>query len=69
LLAGLLSLLFEKENRPLLFLLIDLKRERKIKLADAVIAATAIINNLELVTRNTDDFKGVSELEVFNPFE
>jgi len=48
---------------------IDLRRERKIKLADAIIAATAIINNLELVTRNTDDFKGVSELEVFNPFE
>lgn len=48
---------------------IDLKRERKIKLADAVIAATAIINNLKLVTRNTDDFKGVSELEVFNPFK
>ncbi len=48
---------------------IDLKRERKIKLADAVIAATAIINNLKLATRNTDDFKGVSELEVFNPFE
>ncbi len=48
---------------------IELKRERNIKLADAVIAATAITYNLKLVTRNTDDFKAVSELEVFNPFE
>lgn len=47
---------------------IELKRKRKIKLADAVIAATAIVNNLQLVTRNIDDFKLVSELEVFDPF-
>jgi len=44
---------------------VELKRERNIKLADAVIAVTAIIYNLKLVTRNTDDFKAVSELEVF----
>jgi len=31
-----------------------LRRKTSIKLADAVIAATAIINNLKLATRNTD---------------
>jgi hypothetical protein len=47
---------------------IELKRRGKIKLADAVIAATAIVNNLRLVTRNVDDYKAVKGLEVFNPF-
>lgn len=48
---------------------IELKRQSKIKLADAVIAATAIMNNFKLVTRNVDDYKMVKELKVFNPFE
>jgi predicted nucleic acid-binding protein len=48
---------------------IDLKREKKIKLADAVIAATALLNNLKFVTRNVDDFKMIEGLEVVNIFE
>ena len=48
---------------------IELKRRAKIKLADAVIAATALVNNFKLVTRNVDDYKAVKELELFNPFE
>ena len=47
---------------------IELKRRVKIKLADAVIAATALVNNFKLVTRNVDDYKAVKELEIFNPF-
>ncbi len=47
---------------------IELKRQSKIKLADAVIAATAIVNDFKLVTRNVDDYKAVKGLEVFNPF-
>ena len=48
---------------------IELKRGMNIKLADAVIAATAIIHNLKLATRNVDDFKTIEELEVINPLE
>jgi len=48
---------------------IELKRRSKIKLADTVIAATALVNNLKLVTRNVDDYKGVKGLEIFNPFK
>lgn len=48
---------------------IKLKRVKRIKLPDAVIAATCIVHNLTLVTRNQDDFKGVEELEILNPFE
>lgn len=35
---------------------IELKREANIKLADAVIAATALLNNMRLATRNASDF-------------
>jgi len=48
---------------------IELKRKSRIKLADAVIAATAIIHNLKLATRNVDDFKEIEGLKLINPFE
>lgn len=48
---------------------IELRRKISIKLADAVIAATALLNNLKLATRNTADFKMVEGLIVINPFE
>jgi toxin FitB len=47
---------------------IQIKRKTNIKLADAVIAATAMVKNLKLATRNIDDFRGVKELAVINPF-
>jgi len=47
---------------------IELKRSVRIKLADAVIAATALVNNLNLATRNVDDYKAVKTLRIFNPF-
>jgi len=48
---------------------IGLRRRVKIKLADAVIAATALVNNLKLATRNMEDYKAVKGLEIFNPFK
>jgi hypothetical protein len=48
---------------------IELKREANIKLADAVIAATALLNKMKLATRNVDDFIHIKELEVINPLE
>jgi predicted nucleic acid-binding protein len=48
---------------------IELKRSRKMKLGDAIIAATAIVDNLVLITRNVDDFKFIPSLTVLNPYE
>lgn len=48
---------------------IELKRKINIRLADAVIAATAIMNNLKLATRNVNDFRAIEEVDVVNPFE
>jgi predicted nucleic acid-binding protein len=47
---------------------ISLRHERKMGLADAIIAATALVHQLPLVTRNVDDFKHVAGLEIVNPF-
>ena len=47
---------------------IEPKRSVRIKLADAVIAATALVNDLKLATRNVDDYKAVKDLRIFNPF-
>ncbi len=59
----LVPLLREIENQT-----IQLKREYKIKLPDAIIAATAINQDSCLVTRNINDFQGILELKIKNPF-
>ncbi len=49
---------------------IQLRRTyKKLKLGDAIIAATALVYNFALVTRNTNDFKKIESLEVINPHE
>ena len=48
---------------------IELCKKSKIKLPDAIIAATALSENFILVTRNIDDFKGISTLKLFNPWD
>ena len=40
---------------------------KKLKLGDAIIAATAIVHGLTLVTHNVNDFKKIQELELINP--
>lgn len=47
---------------------IDLRRKSRIKLPDAVIAATCLQDSLTLITRNTRDFQGITGLEIYNPF-
>jgi len=48
---------------------IELCKQSKIKLPDAIIAATAITENFILVTRNIDDFKRISNLKLLNPWD
>jgi predicted nucleic acid-binding protein len=48
---------------------IQLRRQMRIKLPDAIIAATCIIKNHTLVTRNTEDFKNIAGLDIINPFK
>ena len=46
---------------------IQIKQTKKIKLPDAIIAATALHHGMELITRNTKDFSGI-DIVVRNPF-
>lgn len=46
---------------------IDIRKKHKTKLPDAIIAATAIIHNLNLVTSD-NDFNDIEELQVINPY-
>ena len=48
---------------------IELRRIKKLKLGDAVIAATALVYNLKLITRNTADFKNIDGLTFINPYD
>lgn len=46
---------------------IKIRQMKKISLGDAFVAATALSQGLELVTRNTIDFNGIKGLSVVNP--
>jgi hypothetical protein len=47
---------------------IHLRQQKKMKLGDAIIAATALAYGMPLVTRNEDDFKHITGLDLRNPF-
>ncbi|MBP9664852.1 MAG: type II toxin-antitoxin system VapC family toxin [Pyrinomonadaceae bacterium] len=46
---------------------VSLRQTRKMSLGDALIAATALANDLPLVTRNTKDFEWIDSLELIDP--
>ena len=46
---------------------INIRQKRKMKLPDAIIAATAMQHNMKLVTHNTKDFKEIN-MSVIDPF-
>ncbi len=46
---------------------IELRKQYKIKIPDAIIAATAMVFNLTLITHNTDDFNKISNLQCTDP--
>ncbi|MGB7396134.1 MAG: type II toxin-antitoxin system VapC family toxin [Pricia sp.] len=60
--------IFELENEIKLRTA-EIRKGSKIKLPDAIIAATALIQNLTLLTRNMSDFKNIAGLQVIDPFK
>ena len=48
---------------------IAVRKSRKIKLPDAIIAATALVYSLTIVSRNDSDFKNIQGLNCINPWE
>lgn len=47
----------------------EIRKANRIKLPDAIIAATALVYDLELITRNINDFKNISGIKLINPWE
>jgi predicted nucleic acid-binding protein len=48
---------------------VQLRQQKKRTLGDSLVAATALVHQLTLVTRNTDDFDWIDGLTLLNPFE
>jgi len=47
---------------------VQIRRNKKIKTPDAIIAATAIVHNLTLITSDLD-FKNIRHLQILNPVD
>ena len=47
---------------------IDLRKKYKTKLPDAIIAATALVYEFTLITRNVSDFKKIKNLKIVDPY-
>jgi len=62
------SMVFALEE-PVIIKAIDIRKVYKIKLPDAIISATALVNELAIITRNTNDFNHIEGLEVINPYD
>jgi toxin FitB len=48
---------------------VQLRQQRKMTLGDSLVAGTALVHQLTLVTRNTKDFEWVPNLRLLNPFD
>ncbi len=46
---------------------VKLRQQRKMSLGDSMIAATAIINDLTLITANGSDFKWIPNIRLLDP--
>lgn len=46
---------------------IALRQAKNIRLGDAIIAATSMVYDVTLWTANTDDFKHIAGLKIYNP--
>lgn len=47
---------------------VALRQQRRMSLGDAIIAGTALVHELTLITRNVNDFQWITELNLLNPF-
>lgn len=54
-------------TEPIVQKVIEIRQSKRMKLPDAIIAATAIIHECLLVTRNVSDFSNISDLMILNP--
>jgi predicted nucleic acid-binding protein len=56
-------------NQPVLNEAVKLRQQRRMSLGDVLVAATCLVHDLTLVTRNVDDFCWIPNLRLLNPFD
>jgi len=56
-------------NKTIINQTILLRKAHPIKLPDAIIAATAIVHNLTLISHNTKDFINIKRLRILDPYK
>jgi predicted nucleic acid-binding protein len=54
-------------SEPVILQTIELRRKHKIKTPDSIIAATALVNKLILISHNNKDFKAIQGLDLIDP--
>ena len=62
------ALVIELEQ-PIKYKTADIRKKHRIKLPDAIIAATALVYKLTLISRNVSDFKDIDGLQLINPWD
>ena len=56
-------------EQPIKIKTAEIRKANRIKLPDAIIAATALVYGLTIISRNIDDFKNIEGLACINPWD
>ncbi len=56
-------------NQDVVNLCVKIRKEKRIKIPDAIIAATAISHGFLIITANEKDFKNIEGLRFINPYK
>ena len=63
-----MATVYDTINKDIVTKTIAIRQQYKTKLPDAIIAATAMLYGLTLITRNINDFKNIEGLQVIDPY-
>ncbi len=63
------SVVYAEINENIVEESIKLRKKYRLKTPDSIIAATAMVNKLTLITNNEKDFKPVYNLDILNPWK
>lgn len=64
-----IALIYNTIHQAIVTQTVNIRKMQKIKTPDAIIAATALVYKLTLITRNGQDFKNIDGLKTLNPYE
>ena len=56
-------------TKPIIEKTIEIRKQTKIKLPDAIIAASALVEEAKLVTVNVKDFDTIKRISIINPLQ